>query len=63
MPRASVRYAALPERVAENMKKDRSRLCGYCRTRSAKVGDLCCACHDDPEAREQYAAWCAAEGL
>lgn len=37
------------------------RMCGYCGIRLAQVGDLCCSCDEDTEAREQYAAQCARE--
>lgn len=36
------------------------RQCGFCRIRSARVGDLCCFCAEDEESREQYAAQQAA---
>jgi hypothetical protein len=37
------------------------RPCGFCGIRTAQVGDLCCACNDDDEACEQYAAMMAKE--
>jgi hypothetical protein len=37
--------------------------CGFCRIRTARVGDLCCFCAEDEESQEQYAAQCAKEAM
>jgi hypothetical protein len=55
-PRAAQRFAALPERVRVNIKKDRKRPCGFCGIRSAQVGDLCCFCDEDADSKAEYIA-------
>lgn len=55
-PRAAERYASLPERVRENMTKDRKRPCGFCGIRSAQVCDLCCFCDEDADSKAEYIA-------